>query len=98
VIISSSNGSVQRGDSGSATITAKNITLSAANGVGASAPIIISLRGGALNADTDYGIINVSAKGAMTTGQIDNTNGEIRLYADTNIEALNGSSLIKGYH
>ena len=35
--------------------------------------------------------IYVSAQAGMTCGQIENINGEIKLYADTNIESQNSS-------
>ncbi|MBC2721360.1 MAG: hypothetical protein HGJ97_01595, partial [Desulfosporosinus sp.] len=96
VSLGSSNGSIERGDGESTTISARTINLSAKQGIGNTTYILINQGGGVLNANTTNGLIDMKAQDTLTLGLIENLTGDIILTADTHILSGSASSLVKG--
>jgi len=96
VSITSINGSII--NNGCGMITAKNITLNANYDIGNLDRIIIDLKGGVLNAISNYGNMNLYSKGSLFFDKITTDYGDINLNAMDDIVGINENSIIKGYN
>ncbi|MFI5455223.1 MAG: beta strand repeat-containing protein [Isosphaerales bacterium] len=103
--LSSSGGSIEQENPGPS-VGGQNITLSAANGIGGTTPVLLNMTNisptnipGTLNATSTNGNINLNdVSGSMKIGQITTSQGtgNVTLTADENILAANASSLVEG--
>ena len=106
-ILSAPDGSIQP-DSSAATVGGQNITLTAGNGIGGAAPLLIDMTNtsaapytalGTLNATSSSGSINIdNLAGSMAIGQVITAQGtgNVTLSADDSILAASAGSLIEG--
>ncbi len=103
--LSSSGGSIIQDNAGPS-VGGKNITLSAANGIGTTGPVFLNMTNisptnvpGVLNATSTNGPISLDdVSGSMNIGQIiaSQATGNVSLTADENILAANSNSLVEG--
>jgi mucin-19 len=102
--LSAPKGSIIQENAG-APIGGEDITLSAANGIGGTNPVVLNMTNGAtpsspnpgtLNATTSSGPINLDdLSGSMRIGHV-TTAGDVTLTADESIFAASASSLVEG--
>ncbi len=105
--LTSTGGSIEQENAGAA-IGGKNITLSAATGIGVTDPVLLNLTNassssspnpGVLNATSINGNINIDdVSGSLTIGNISTSpaTGNVTLTADESLFAASASSLVKG--
>ncbi len=103
--LSSTAGAIEQENAGAA-VGGENITLSAADGIGGTTPVLLNMTNssptsvpGVLNATSTNGDIDLNdVTGSVRVGQITTSQntGNVTLTADENILAANSSSLIEG--
>lgn len=103
VNLTSSNGAINSLGEGS--VSGANVNLTASTGIGTTQAVTVNVNGGALNAQTTSGDINLSAEAVkdsadhilnVAAGTISTGNGTVNLTADGSIVNAGSSSLISG--